>query len=371
MMAMHLSPNSVFAKDIGPEKQEAIGGLMFDTYLPFVRRTTPKEHVKAAFIYVEPVAAEHSWTYAHEQGRLVADTLPYVDTTYEFVSPGHPAEQVIQDFAEDGYDVIFATHFAYQDQVESVAAQYPNTLFEQCVGDESGGNFSNYDGRMYESLYLAGIVAGSMTETDQIGYIASFRIPSEVLKINAVALGARLVNPNANVSVRWTFTWYDPIAEAEAVSSLMAAGADVVMSSIDSGPLHDRVRRSNRYSIGQNADWRSQYGDTVLTSAIWDWASYYVDELDKIKSGGWNSQAYWGGLREGIVGLADISPEVPQSVRSAVVTEKQNIISGKQIFCGPLHSNIGSLMLADGECMSDAELKSMNWCVEGVLASCN
>jgi len=115
---------------------------------------------KAAFVYVGP-RGDLGWTYAHDQGRLALEEMG-VETAYvELVAEGPDSARVIRDFAEKGYDLIFATSFGYMDSVIEVAADYPDLYFEHCTGYQTADNVGIYDGRGYQAWYLAGMVAGS------------------------------------------------------------------------------------------------------------------------------------------------------------------------------------------------------------------
>ena len=95
----------------------------------------------------------------------------------------------------------------------------------------------SYFGRMYEPRYLSGMVAGKMTKKNVIGYVAAFPIPEVIRGINAFTLGVQSVNPQAEVRVVWTQTWFDPGIERDAADSLLDVGADVIAQHQDSpGP---------------------------------------------------------------------------------------------------------------------------------------
>ena len=196
-----------------------------------------EEKIKVGFMYVGPVG-DAGWTYAHEQGRLYLEKeLPYVTTTkVESVPEGQDAERVLTQLAQEN-KIVFATSFGYMDSVIKVAEKFPNVVFLHCSGFKTAPNAGNYFGRMYQARYLSGIVAGKMTKSNKIGYVAAFSIPEVVRGINAFTLGVRSVNPRATVKVVWTNTWYDPAKEKEAAKSLLAVGCDVIAQHQDTpGP---------------------------------------------------------------------------------------------------------------------------------------
>ena len=88
---------------------------------------------------------------------------------------GRDAERVIRDFAQKGYDLVITTSFGYMDPTLTVAQEFPDANFVHVSGFKTADNMSTLFGRMYQPRYLSGLVAGSMTETNVIGYVA--RVP--------------------------------------------------------------------------------------------------------------------------------------------------------------------------------------------------
>ena len=115
-------------------------------------------------------------------------------------------------------------------------------------------NRRNYFGRMYQARYLSGMVAGAMSRSTILGYVAAFPIPEVIRGINAFALGAQAVNPKVQVRVVWTKTWYDPATEKEAAKSLLDVGADVIAQHQDSPGPQEAAQERGAYSVGYNSD---------------------------------------------------------------------------------------------------------------------
>jgi len=207
-----------------------------------------REPIKVAFIYVGPVG-DAGWSYTHDQGRKYLEkNLAGVKTAFvESVPEGADAERVLTQFARDGYKVIFATSFGYMDAVINVSKKFPDVYFEHCSGFKTATNVSTYFGRIYEARYLSGIVAGKMTKSNLIGYVAAHPIPEVIRGINAFTRGVRSVNPAAKVRVVWTNTWYNPASEKEAAKALLDAGCDVIAQHQDTpGPMQAAEERGHK-----------------------------------------------------------------------------------------------------------------------------
>ena len=238
------------------------------------------------------------------------------------------------------------------------------------AGLETADNLGTYFGRIYQARYLSGMVAGAMTENNQLGYVAAFPIPEVVRGINAFTLGVLAVNPEATVKVVWTNTWFDPTKEKEAAKSLLETGCDVIAQHQDTAEPQVAAEEAGKYSIGYNNYMKEFAPNANLTSPIWNWGPFYVDTIKSVMDGSWTSEAYWGGLDEGIVDLAPISDKVPAEVVEQVEAKKQAMTDKEwDVFMGPIKAQDGSEKVAQGQVLTDAEMLSMDWFVAGVLGN--
>jgi basic membrane protein A len=350
-----------------------VSGLVMSRAGVAAQDATPAgEPIKVAFVYVGPVG-DLGWTYAHDQARLaLEEAIPNVETAYQENVPENPAdaERVIRQFAQDGYDVIFTTSFGYMDPTINVAQDFPDTTFIHISGFKTADNVGTGFGKIEEPRFVSGQLAGMMTESNQIGYVAAFPIPEVIRGINAFTLGVREVNPEATVRVVWTNTWFDPAKERQAAEALLDGGADVIAQHQDTAGPQQAAEDRGLYGVGYNADMAPLAPGAVLTSAIWNWAPYYIDIVESVMNGTWESEQYWGGWQDGVVDMAPIADFVPDDIRTAIEEEVARFKSGEEtiytIFTGPIADQTGEVRVPEGQAMTDEELLSMNWFVEGV-----
>lgn len=328
------------------------------------------EPFKVAFVYVAPIG-DLGWTWAHDQARLQMEEEfgDGIETAFiENVPEGPEAERVIRDFAQKDFDLIFTTSFGYMDPTITVAEEFPDTSFVHISGFKTADNVSTVFGRMYQPRYLSGLAAGAATESNVIGYVAAFPIPEVLRGINAFTEGVREVNPDAEVRVVWTNTWFGPPEEKEAAEALLAAGADVIAQHQDTTEPQKAAADSGGLSIGYNADMSSFVGDTVLTGPVWNWGGKYVDIAQGVMDGTYSSESYWGGLDDEIVGLAPYSDRVSDETKALIEEKTAEMVSGSwDVFCGPIVGANGALVVEEGKCMTDGEMLSMEFFVEGVV----
>jgi basic membrane protein A and related proteins len=330
------------------------------------------EPMKVAFIYVGPVA-DLGWSYSHDQGRLaLEDTFPNVETVYQESVPENPAdaERVIRQFAQDGAKIIFTTSFGYMDPTINVAKDFPDVDFVHISGFKRSDNVSTAFGKIEEPRYVSGMVAGAMSETGKLGYVAAFPIPEVIRGINAFTLGVRKTNPEATVQIVWTNTWFDPQKERQAAEALLDGGADVIAQHQDTAGPQQAAEERGLFSVGYHADMAELAPGAVLTSAVWNWPVYYERVVQEVMDGTWEANDYWGGWQDGVVDLAPFGEMVPEDVVTMADEEIAKFKSGEAtistIFTGPINDNKGEEMVAAGVAMTDEELLNMMWLVEGV-----
>lgn len=326
--------------------------------------------LKVAFIYVGPVG-DAGWTYTHDLGRQYVQKLfgDKIQVTYiESVPEGAEAITVLKSLASRGFKLIYTTSFSYMQQTAQVAKQFPNVIFENCSGYITLPNMGDYFGRIYQAEFLTGLIAGAMTKDGKIGYVGAYPIPEVIRGINAFTIGVRMVNPKATVHVVWVNSWYDPATEKEAALSLINAGCDIIKSETDSAAPLQAAEEQHVYAIGYNSDMVKFAPHYYLTSAIFNWGKFYEMDIKDVLNGTWKPREYWGGLDDGVVGLAPMSDLVPPQTKKLVEAMKEELRNHKfRVFDGPIYDQNGNLKVPAGDTVSDADLLSMNWFVEGVI----
>ncbi len=325
---------------------------------------------KVGFVYVGPIG-DHGWTYRHHIGLQALEKKfgSEVKTTYiEKVPEGADAVRVIRKLAADGNDIIFTTSFGFMNPTAQIAKMFPKVKFEHATGYKTGSNFATYNSRFYEARYLTGIIAGKMTKSKKLGYVASFPIPEVIRGINSAILGARKVNPKAEIRVIWVSTWYDPGKESDATKALIDQGVDVIFQHTDSPAPCQTAEKRGVFCFGQASD-NSEFAPKAhLTAIIDDWGPYYIERVTALRDGSWKTQSVWLGLKERAVYLSSFNKKVPRSVRSLVKKTQKNIISGKNHpFAGVIKDQTGKVLYKKGQVISDKELGGMNFYVEGVI----
>jgi simple sugar transport system substrate-binding protein len=335
-------------------------------------RLRAQEQVKAGFVYVGPVG-DHGFTYRHDVGRkdLEAALGDQVETSFvENVSEGPDAERVIRQLAAAGNNIVFTTSFGFMNPTVRVAQQFPAVKFEHCTGYKTAANLAVYNARFYEGRTVIGNIAGHMSRSGTIGYIASFPIPEVVMGINAFFLAARKVNADLRVKIVWVNSWYDPGKEADAAKTLIDQGADIIVQHTDSPAALQVAEERGVYAFGQSSDMRKFAPQAQLTAIVDDWGPYYIERVKAVQAGTWETHNIWWGLKEGMVEIARYGPAVPAEVAQQADEIKNAIIAGElHPFAGPIHNQAGELVVGEGKHLSDEEILHMDYYVQGIEGS--
>ena len=327
------------------------------------------EPMKIAFAYVGPVG-DGGWTFAHDLGRKEAEKEfgDRIKTSFvENVPESADAERVIRDMASQGNKLIFGTTFGYMEPMLKLAPEFKDVRFEHATGYKTADNMRVYDVRAYEGAYVAGIIAGKMTKTNTLGFVASIPIPEVIRNINAFTLGAQSVNPKVKTKVVWVNKWFDPGKEAEAATSLINGGADVLLQNTDSPAVLQTAEKMGKYAFGWDSNMTSYGPKAHLGSSIINWAPYYKKAIKDALDGTWKGETNWWGMKEGAIDIVALGDMVPAEVKKLAEDKKAEIKDGKfNVWTGPLMGNDGKEVLAKDAKGDDKFVSGIMFYVKGV-----
>lgn len=335
------------------------------------------EDLKVGVIHITDPAEGSGYTYTHDQG--IVGMQENIGLKPEQIirknnvndQDASAIETAILECIEEGCQVIFATSWGYMDTCEAIAEEYPEVILSHGTGYKSNGsNFNNYFGRIYQARYLTGIAAGLKTKTNKIGYVAAQNSEnSEVTGgCDAFAMGVYSVNPDAEVYVKVTGSWFDPEGEKQAAEALIAEGCDVIGQHCDTPNPQLAAEEKGVWGVGYNSDMSKDAPAAVLTSTVWDWSAYYTAAVQRVISGEWNGQNYFGGMADGLVAFSPLSDLCEEGTAEAIEAAQQKIMSGEwDVFTGPIEDNQGNIVCAEGEKLDDATITGgINWYFKNV-----
>ncbi|MBR6402246.1 MAG: BMP family ABC transporter substrate-binding protein [Eubacterium sp.] len=326
--------------------------------------------LKIAFIY-DRDPAQSNWLYAHELGRnhlkeVYGDKVNILKITT--TSTEEDALAAMEDMIESqGVEVIFTPSTRLVDASLKCAIKYPDVKVLNCSINTSHRYIRTYYARLYEAKFLSGMVAGALTETDKIAYLADYPIFGITANINAFALGARMVNPRVKVYLKWT-TLKDSGHSADLYKSLYEDGIDYV-SDQDMITPKKASRNFGMYKLTG--------GEPInQTMTVSNWGILYEKIIDIIMQGNWGSTDseksstpinYWWGLSAGVVDII-LSERIPSGIRRLVETIRDLMIKDEfASFTGEIFSQDGRRRCEDGKGLGIEDIIKMDWLLDNVI----
>lgn len=336
-----------------------------------------KDDMKVGVLYISDPSEGSGYSYTHDLGiQGMQENLglnsDQIERKIVDDSDAAATEKAIKECIDDGCRIIFTTSWGYMETTSEMAEQYPDVYFSHGTGYLSNGkNFNNYFGRIYQARYLSGIVAGMNTKSNKIGYVAAQDSSnSEVTGgIDAFAIGVESVNPDAEIYVVVTNSWYDPDKEKAASEQLLDMGCDVMAQHCDTAYPQTLAQDRGVYGIGYNSDMSKETPDSCLTSVIWNWSAYYTSAVKSVMNGTWDGSNYYGGMAEGLVGITDLAGFAADGTQEKVDKATAAILSGENnVFDGVLETNTGDTIGSEGSTLDDATITGgINWYYRNVV----
>lgn len=336
-----------------------------------------KNNIKVGVLYISDPAEGSGYSYTHDLGivGMQANLGLSDDQIIRKIvddSDAQATKKALEECISEGCNIIFTTSWGYMETTAEVAEEYPDIYFSHGTGYMSNGkNFNNYFGRIYQARYLSGIVAGMNTTSNKIGYVAAQDSSnSEVTGgIDAFAIGVAQVNPDAEIYVVVTNSWYDPEKEEAASRQLLDMGCDVMAQHCDTPFPQTLAQEYGVYGIGYNSDMSKETPDSCLCSVIWNWSAYYTAAVQSVLNGTWDGSNYYGGMKEGLVQLTGLASFCAEGTKEAVDKASAAIISGEcNVFDGILETNTGETVGTEGETLDDATITGgINWYYKNVV----
>ncbi|MBM3336355.1 MAG: BMP family ABC transporter substrate-binding protein [Betaproteobacteria bacterium] len=324
---------------------------------------------KVAFIYNGAIG-DSGFAYQHDLGRQQLERnlgskvrVRAVPNTRE----GPDSERVTRELSADGTNMIFAVSFGYMKPVLKVAAEHPDKCYTTASGYITAQNVGGYNAKWHEGGYLAGIVAGKTTKSNIIGLVGAMPVPDVMWYLNALAQGARSVNPKATVRAVFVGSWGDPPKESDAATALINAGADVMTHFTNSAAVVTAAETRGVPTISFHTDMRKWAPKHFLTGVTHNWGEFYTRMTNDAMAGKCRGEFFFGGIKENVISMAPFGPQVPKDVIDLVNASARDIASGKlQVFAGPIKDNAGTVRVPAGSSLPDTELGKMTWFVEGI-----
>ena len=357
---------------------------------------------------------DRGWSQSHaEATQFVSEHIENTRAiVFESLNPADTPEttllDVVTEMVADGAQLIFTTSDSFEEDTDTVAAQFPEVTFINITGsnaleEDVPPNVGNFNGMMEAPRALAGCAAALSTETGKIGYLGALINP-ETRRLSAASyLGARYCwetfrdgDPAAlEFNVNWIGFWFHipgvTLDPSEDANSFYDSGADVIISGIDTSEAI--VVAGQRAAEGQsvfaipygNKNGCAEAPEACLGVAYYNWGPAYVDTILSVQDGTW-VQAWewlppdWADINDpetSIIGYVD-SDGLPEDVKpqldafyaemAAYMTDEAN---AETLFLwnGPLNLQDGSELAPEGEPVALLDIWFLPQLLEGMTGA--
>jgi basic membrane protein A and related proteins len=328
------------------------------------------------FIYVGS-KDDYGWNQSHAVAAAALKNIPGITVVEEENVPETDAvAKTMESMINlDGATLIFPTSFGYFSpfMVEE-AKKFPKVEFRHPTGlwkkgkdpDNAGGYYSYMD----QGHYVNGVAAGLSTKTNKIGYIAAKPIGLVLRNVNSFTVGAKKVNPTAEVHLIITGDWSLPVREAEATQALIDTGCDVIACHVDSPKVVIETAEARGVkTLGHNADQSALAPKGFITGAQMKWSTIYDAYAKLIAKGEKLPNMDEGGYDKDLVLSTPFGAGANDATRKAVLAAIEDMKADKPIFVGGVKDNKGAVISAKTLDLYDGSLWGTNYLIEGVIGS--
>lgn len=334
---------------------------------PLVKRIlTIIEPLKIAFIYTK-TAETSSWTYGHDLGRShLEQALAGQVVTKAYFEADTPEKEAdcFERAVADGNTIIFSTSPKLLDTSVKYAFKYPKIKIINCSLNTNCKYIHTYYGRMYEAKFLIGAVAGIMSQSDKIGYIADYPIYGMIANINAFALGVKMVNPRIKIYLQWS-----KLKPELAQNNI----EDISVSFISGKDFITPEEGSTKFGLYDKND----NSPVSLAMPVWNWGIFYEKTVKSILNGTWKQEPkgknesinYWWGMSSGMIDVI-CSKRLPSGTLQLIELLKKSICSGDfNPFAGQIYSQDGPVQKSTPDSITAEEIVTMDWLADNIIGS--
>ena len=332
------------------------------------------EKLKVGIIFVGS-QRDLGWNQAAAAGAdYVEQTLSDVEVLRaENIPETVEVQAVAEQMIRDGATIVIPTSFGYSDPTKAILEKHPEIVFLHLGDLETYENYGSFFANIWQLEYAAGRAAGKTTQSNKLGFIAAFPIPSSMLNINAFHLGAQSVNPDVETTVVFTSDWCDPAKQVTAVNTMTDAGVDVLSLQQDcTKTVIEAAERAGAWVTGFHYDASAAAPNYWITGATWNWGPIMAQLIHEIRTGVYQSSVKLAGIEAGWAKLAPFGSSVPEETRQLVLDTVEGLRDGSILpFTGPIYDQDGVVRIAEGETATDEYLQGVDWLVQGIVGRTN
>jgi basic membrane protein A len=240
--------------------------------------------------------------------------------------------------------------FEFNDIISELAPTAPEVNFlivDQCLS-ELPENVHCAVFREYEASYLTGVAAGLMTKTNKIGVVGALDIPFLHRYTDAYRDGAKAVNSNVEVEIRWVGgdnPFGDPVRAKEQALAMNASGSDIIFTATAGGDfgVFEGAQEQNFRVLSVDVNRCVNAPGYVIDNTLKGVDAALLNSVDAIMSGAKSSVSAVG-LKEGGMSVMALDKDGLSSSQCLVAEEPEVVAKIREIADQIID---GSLVLPD------------------------
>jgi len=297
------------------------------------------EDLKIGFIFLHDASSTYDANFMRARDEVVAKLGLRDDQvkSYDGIPEGNECYEIAADFADQGFDIVFADSFGHEDFMIQAAREFPEVEFCHATGTkahtEGLDNYHNAFASIYEGRFLAGVAAGlklkEMGET-KMGYVGAYPYAEVKSGYTSFYLGAKYIVPEVTMEVTFTNEWYHVDKEKNGAELLIERGAKLVSQHADSMGAPSACENAGVPNVSYNGSTQTNCPNTYIVSSYINWAPYFEYIINCVTTGTEIATDWCGNLSNGSVKLTAVNESVAAAGTAAKIEEvKAKLISGE------------------------------------------
>ncbi|MDO5649729.1 MAG: BMP family protein [Gallicola sp.] len=293
--------------------------------------TGESKEYKVAMITNAPIA-DGGWNTSAYNAMVAAAEAEGFETTYTENVAQTDYVTTIREYANLGYNLVFAPGNEFTDAVHEVAKDFPDTKFAILNGDTHGDNIASLLPNNKEIGFIAGALAGLQTETNSVGFVGGMEITPTVTMMEYYEKGAKFVNPDVQVSTAMANS-YDDTAKGKEIAASMVSTNNVDVfyghaSAIDAGVREGIRDMENRWSIAQPDDFLDDDPKVILTSIVTSNTEMLKIAMQEVKNNEYGNKIIEGSLENSVVTIGRFGESAKEEAKTKFNEIVENIKAG-------------------------------------------
>ena len=294
--------------------------------------TTGGKMLKIAMVANASIA-DGGWTTACYRAMVTASEKNGYESAYSENVPQSDYFTMFKQYADLGYELIFAPGGQYADSIKELAPLYPNTNFILLNGTlKDIPNVTNVMPDAKQIGLFAGALAGLQTKTNSIGFIGGIELDTTKTKLASYEAAAKKVNPAVSVTHAYAGAFDDSAKGKEIATSMVSTmNVDVMFgdaSAVDAGAREGLKTGTNRYAIAQPGDFLKDDPETIITSICTDNSALIDVCMKDVAAGTFGNKTVYGDLNNGCLTLGEFGKNCPAEVKAAFLKVVEEIKNG-------------------------------------------